>query len=337
MSPDAQPPAPAGAPHPSATARLADPTTRGILRALGEASGTPLTSAMIADRHPQMPTARLIRDRLRDLEQGGIVETIHGHHDAARSGSELFWQLTVPGMELYRLGALIARIVLQAMGIETTATPETRERIVHTTLGAMADPQTMRVGRVLASARGPLDPSELERLCAPTPRRTLYRRLSLLVDAGVVKRETTREVPRRTRYQLVERWRPVAGALLLAAWWELRHDKAEERGRSFDLSGLLRVALPSVRLRDGHRPGRLRWQVTDGERVVSEVDVEARGGGLEQPANEATPDATAAGTPRAWASALVTDHTDDLAIDGDAALVNDVLTALRAAALRYLR
>ncbi len=240
-------------------------------------------------------------------------------------------------MELYRLGSLIARIVLQAMKIDGTASQETRERIVQTTLSAMSDAQTIRVGRVLASASGPLDPTELEELCAPIPRRTLYRRLSLLVDAGVVQRETTREVPRRTRYQLVERWRPVAGALLLSAWWELRHDKAEERGRSIDLAGVLSVALPTVRLRDQHRAGRLRWQVTDGETVVSEVDLIAHGGTLEQPSSSGTPDATAAGNPRAWATALVTDHTEDLSISGDEHLVHDVLTALRAAALRYLR
>lgn len=336
MSPERTHPDAPGSPHPSATARLADATTRGILKTLGEAGERALTSAMIADQHPQMPTQRLVRDRLRELERGGIVQVID-QPTTAKSGSELFWRLTTPGMELYRLGSLIARIVLQAMGIEATARAETRERIVQTTLSAMADPQTLRVGRVLASATTPLDPGELEALCAPLPRRTLYRRLSLLVDAGVVSRETTREVPRRTRYQLVERWRPVAGALLLSAWWELRHDQAEKRGRSIDLSGLLSVALPTVRLKESHRTGRLRWQVTDATGIVSEVDVEAADGALRLPAIDGAPNATAAGTPRAWATALVTDHVEDLDISGDADLVHDVLGALRAAALRYLR
>lgn len=327
-------PAEPSARGPSATALLADRTSRAVVLTLGEARGRSLSAPAITEQGMIEGTPRLVRDRIRDLERAGILEPEPEPHPGNTPGR---WRLTAAGRDLYRLQSLLTRIVAHAAKLSATTSSGAREHVVELTLKGLSDPVVVQIARCLA-AHGPLDPVGLEMACRPTPRRTLYRRLSPLVAGGVVVRTTSRQVPRSTHYELAQRWRPVAAILMLSAWWESRHRAAAGHGVAVDLEGLLIAIAPVVRLGQSAGAGPVRWVVdhpsadpvplllADGDRLRLESDP-----------TDAEPIATVVGTPSAWTEALVTDQRAGLSFVGEAQLAGEVLEAVRAALLMYIR
>ncbi|MBJ7472661.1 MAG: hypothetical protein JHD16_15245 [Solirubrobacteraceae bacterium] len=320
-----------------ATAILADGPSRAIVLALGEARARGVEALAVTEQSIADTTPRLVRDRLRALERANIV--IIAERAAANGQAPSRWSLTPAGRDLYRLHSLMTRIVSHAADLHATTPTDVREGALDLALESLVDPVVRRIATALAMADRPLDPVALEAACAPVPRRTLYRRLGPLVDHGVVLRHTGRTVPRSTSYELAERWRPVAAIPVLSAWWESRHWQRHAGGAPQDLAGILHAILPMARI-DADRAGqRLRWAVeAEGERQSATLLV--RDGHLLVAADDQAdqaPAAEAAGTPAAWATAMITDGTADLTISGDEALAREAINAVRAALLAYIR
>lgn len=324
----------------SALALLADRPSRVVITVLGEADERALAIPELTRRAQDAGSARLVRDRLRALDRAGVVAPADPIVPPATPGPT--WGLTDAGRDLHRLYGVIGRIALGAMnageGRGGTLPARIREQTVDAILTALCDPVVIQIGRCLSA--GPLEASELEEACRPTARRTLYRRLDLLVGGGVVVRHTIREMPRRTMYELAERWRPGVAILLLGAWWEWRHSTPADPLQAADLEGLLRMIGPLVEPPASREGARMRWTVTSaGEPTPVLVDIVR--GGLRVGGREENPEAKVEvevrGPAGAWASALVTGESHGLQAQGDMRLAEDVGASLRAALLVYLR
>lgn len=305
---------------------LADRSSRAIVVALGDARGTPRSAAsIVAASHVGQPLKlRLVRDRLRELERAGVVAA--ADVDPAVHGPGLHWVLTGSGQDLHRLQSVMQHVVADAAHLDDATPDPVRDQVVERTLQALADPGVARVVAALAAGTE-LDPTELEARCRPTPRRTLYRRLDVLVSGGVVVRETTRGVPRRTRYSVAPSWRQAAVLPLLAAWWESRHGDAEG---PVDVEGPLRIVLPTVRATHLPTGARVVWMVDQGD-AGQRFRLDVEGGRLALARAQAGEPADAAitGSQRGWTAALVADQLDGLQITGDRRLASAMLEAVR--------
>lgn len=328
---------------PPAVTLLADRANRTIIATLAEARGRPLSAADITDRSPLDFAARLIRDRVRGLVRSGIaVAAVPGKTDR---WAEPRWVLTDAGEDLNRLEPLIARIATRATGRTALIRSSYRDEVVEKTLAALADPVVLQIVRCLAET-GPVGPLELEALCAPTPRRTLYRRLGVLVDGGAVLRTTTPRVPRTTVYAIDDRWRPASAIVLLAGWWQGRHNHPVGAIDAFDLEGLVLSVLPSVRIAGVSDGSELAWDVTLADGGGASTHFEVAGHRLriaasaspsDGPSRTTPPVTRTSGSPAAWSTALVNDRRGELTTEGDAGLADAVLTAVRSALLAYVR
>jgi DNA-binding HxlR family transcriptional regulator len=321
---------------PTVTRILRDPTNRGIIGLLGEEKGRSLDVAELQSKALPDAPSRFLRDRLRLLADLGVVE--RGPEAYPRVvGATSAWTLTPAGRDLHRIHAVISRIVTRAGAPKVAGSSIRRDRAIEAALDALADPAMLVILGTLAAAPGAIDPDALEEACRPVARRTLYRRLRVLQDEGLVTRLVTHEVPRRTHYVLQDRWRPVAGVLLLSAWWELRHGPPGTA--SIDLTTLLHLVAPVARSPRG-TVGSTRWTLTTGGETQT-TEVSLGDGGLhvdDAPASPApAPGATIAGPPLGWAAALVTDDRSGLTIEGDAALADAAITSARAGLLAYVR
>lgn len=317
-----------------AIAALADQASRAIVIALGEARGTALSAAeIVAASHIAVTLKlRLIRDRLRELERAGVVAA--ADVDPATHGPGLHWVLTASGQDLHRLLSVMQHVVADAAELDESMAAPVRDRVVGRTLKALGDPGVMRIVTALA-AGAELDPTALEERCLPTPRRTLYRRLDVLVSNGVVRRTTTRGVPRRTHYTIAQSWRQAAVLPLLAAWWEGRHGAAAQ---PVDVEAPLRIVLPNVRVARLPGGARVLWIVDQGT-ATQRLCLEADDGQLRMctAPEPADVDATTTGTPQAWTAALVADQLGELQVTGDRQLAQTVLEAVRAALFASVR
>lgn len=323
-------------------ALLADDTTRAIIVLLGEEQAR---SGPIAVSEAPLPgsSPRLIKDRLRALRRRGIVEPAEVTRDVA--GAPARWSLTAAGLDLYRVQTLMTRVAVRAAGLGDQATPRARDVALGATLEALSDPVVLAIADALAHSDGPMSPEALQTRCSSVSRRTLYRRLSLLVDQGAVTRTHSRSVPRTTTYAFVQRWRPVAAIPLLAAWWAQRHGDARSPGSLFpaavsgqpDLDRLVALVLPLVSQKPrGPVGSRTSWSVTGPGAGVPVVLV-ATPEGLALSAVTDGAEARAEGAADAWVAALVADQTDGLSFGGNLALARDTVHAVRAALLAYVR
>ncbi len=342
---DARPPT-----RPSAIHVLADPVNRAVVLALGEAHDQGIESLVVTEEALADATPRLIRSRLRDLERAGIVEAASAGPNQPRQ-----WLLTTAGRDLFRLHALMTRIVLRASRLPAASPPVLRERAVAAALSAFADPVVMQITRVLAAASGPIGPTALEEGCQPVARRTLYRRLTPLLEAGVVERTSGRTVPRTTFYALTDRWRPTAAVPMLAAWWESRHWSETPGFAPSSFAGVLQAALPLARMEGVHHGKRVLWRVTDadgaplasGALAVDGDRLRAVAAGHESLGvgddassgsdSEAIIVSEVSGSAMAWGAAMVSDRRDDLILSGDATVTQAAIAAVRAVLLAYVR
>lgn len=310
---------------------LADRATREIIGTLGDAPEQSFDAPQIAGAIDVAVSGRLVRDRLRVLERGALVVATSR---AASDGSEpTRWALTESGRDLHRLLSLITRITTHAARLPDAAPSSAVDPVVGCALSTLADHAVVGVLRALVAVPE-LDPLALEAACPFVPRRTLYRRLGPLVDAGVVIRETTRQVPRKTRYSFADRWRPAVAILVLIAWWEGRHPIPGGPPTVIDFEGVVTAIGPAVRLRrTTSAEVRLRLAVDDhrfdviAARTVRCAPVDPAAG----------PAATISGSTRAWMGALVEGQRQELAVTGDAAEAEQLVAGLRAALLAYVR
>lgn len=319
---------------PTVTRLLHDAANRTIIAALAEDREEPLDLAGLqAHALPSSPV-RFLRDRLRQLADAGVVSRVEERGPRA-TGATATWALTHAGRDLHRIHAVIVRIVTRAGAPRVAASTRRRDAAVEAALDALADPATLRILRELAGTEEPLDPDALEAACAPVTRRTLYRRLRVLQDEGLVSRLVTHQVPRRTHYALQDRWRPVAGVLLLSSWWELRH--GADHTAELDLALLLQLVAPVAKTR---AQGITVCTVSDATEPAG-VLLELAGGQLraqrQSSGSAVQPDATISGTGLAWAAALVTDARDGLTISGTPELADATIASVRAALLAYVR
>ncbi|MDQ8045629.1 MAG: helix-turn-helix domain-containing protein [Solirubrobacteraceae bacterium] len=316
-------------PERAASVLLAEGARRAVIAILG-AHGGPLASAVIAERAPLDVTPRLIRDRIRELERHGVLSPV----DQTPGGTGR-WQLTTAGQELFRLLALMTRIVTNAAGLRPNTSAATRDRAVGRALDALTDPVVLTILREL-SEKVALSPPALEARCRPTPRRTVYRRLTPLVEAGVVVRSTTGQVPRSTAYTLNDDWRPAAAIQLLSTWWSTRHPQVAGAVEDPDLDGLLHSILPRTKLTKGFH-GSVLWVVTGSPRDPLRLSAHGQTISLDFSTPEHPTDATIQGGAADWAAGLVSGNRDGLTTSGDRDLADAVFAAVRAAALSYVR
>ncbi len=324
------------APEPDpVVALLADPTLRALLIRLGESQARD-GGAVAVMEEPVDATPRQVQERLRVLRRQGLIAAEESPRPMR--GAPTRWQLTPAGRDLYRLQALMMRLVARAGRLSTGPGAE-QDEALDRTLRALADPATLAVISALAGQSGPTSPDVLVSACAPIPRRTLYRRLSLLVEWSVVARINNRTVPRTTSYLLRPEWRPAAAIPVLAAWWDQRH-RGELAADRIDLQGLLALAVPMVHW--GQPPAAvgtaIQWAVTgEGARPAVTLLVTADGLALEAGAPPADVATRASGSAGAWAAALVTDRVDELEFQGDHRLARTTVNAVRAALLTHVR
>lgn len=320
----------------SAAGLLADDASRAVLLALGEPPPDGDAGWAITEQPLPGLTPRVIRERLRDLERSGLAEIVE--RGPANGGAPSLWGLTTAGRDLFRLQALIARIVARASEPKAVARRTAEERAIGQTVGWFADPVTVQILRALAIAGEPLGPVSLEQAVDPVPRRTLYRRLTPLLDEGAVVRITGHTVPRSTWYELGDRWRPAAAIPVLCTWWESRHWTDEGPSTTFDPEGVIHTIAPLVRL-DRKRPARDVRLGFGGPATQRSLVLRVSGDRISTGVSSDAPDvdATASGGDTAWAAALVTDGSGRLQLDGDADLARAVIIAIRAALLTYVR
>ena len=317
---------------------LADEVSRSLLIALGDAHARGLGGLAVTEEPLPGTTPRVVRERLRELERAGVVEVTE--RAAAGGGLTPARRSPAAGRDLHRLLSLITRIVARASTPRAVARRSAEDRAVGDVLGWFADPASVQVLRALATTAAPVGPVALEEAAFPTPRRTVYRKLRPLLDAGAVTRIPGRTVPRSTQYELADRWRPVAAIPVLGAWWEIRYWPGEAAAGTIDLTGVMHSIAPQVRV-NAHYEGRqvdfgfdsglpaaqtLRAGLSDERIRLSEP-----------PPGASAADAAAHGTNGAWATALVTDRTDGLTLEGDQTLARDAINGVRAALLAYVR
>lgn len=316
---------------PTVTRLLGDASNRALISALASLGDRATEVAELQARALPDTPVRFVRDRLRALSQASVVARPDG-------GSGSGWLLTPAGQDLHRIYAVATRIVARAGGGVVAATPTPtfeHEHAVNAALQALSDPAVLLIVGQLASASTPLDPDELEHACEPIARRTLYRRLRVLQDEGLVERLVTHQVPRHTHYAINDHWRPVAGVLLLASWWELRH--VPEGAAALDLLTLLALVAPVAAAPRG-TAGVVQCRVDDPV-AAPPIAAHLADGGLQirRAAAEVPHDAAIGGTSRAWAAALVAGDRAGLTIEGDATLADACIASVRAALLAYVR
>jgi hypothetical protein len=157
----------------------------------------------------------------------------------------------------------------------------------------------------------------------------------------VVERHVTHEVPRRIRYELGDRWRPLVVLLVLAAWWEWRHGGPDDHALASDLEGLGYAIAPLVHAPTALEGARIRW-IADAADSTSTVIFVASGGrlrahGAESALPSGAEDAHVSATPGEWCTALISGGHEGLRVTGDAALAIRLGTAVRDVLLRPLR
>lgn len=311
-----------------------------MLVALAEAHARGPAGIAITEEPLPGTTPRVVRERLRELERASVVAVV-GRGEPVR-GAPTHWALTDAGRDLHRLLSLINRIVTRASSARSISRQAGEDRAVAEALGWFADPGSLRVLGALAAAHGSVGPVALEAAAQPMPRRTLYRRLRPLLDAGAVIRIPGHTVPRTTHYELADRWRPVAAIPVLGAWWESRHWPAEVAARTIDLRGVVHCIAPQVRLAERHAGRRVAFEFGDSPEGGAPITFEVTSAGISVDTDTSDgpvshPDARVAGTNAAWSAALVTDRGDGLRFEGDEALARDAIVAVRAALLAYVR
>lgn len=321
---------------------MADEASRTVLVALGDAHARGIDGFAITEEPLPETTPRVVRERLRDLERAGVVRPVE--REEAGRGAPSNWALTDAGRDLHRLLSLITRIVTRAASPRSVTRRASEERAVAEALGWFADVGTLRILGALAAAAEPVGPTTLEAATAPLPRRTLYRRLRPLLDAGAVTRIPGHTVPRSTSYELADRWRPVAALPVLGAWWESRHWPADVAAATVDLTGVAHCIAPQVRLASRHAGRRVQFAFGSALGEASPITFEVAAAGIVAQTTstahgtDAQPvDASISGTNAAWSTALVTDRSDGLQLAGDEMLARDSIVALRAALLAYVR
>jgi DNA-binding HxlR family transcriptional regulator len=311
---------------------LADLTAH---RRVGEAS---VTLEELAQRLRPRLSTRSARKTLAVLERAGVVER-HASGDPARP-ARTEWTLREHGVDLQHLSELMVRIVTTTLGDVTSVDARDQEAMTCRVLAALNDPTTVRVLRTVAI--GPRFAGELEVACAAvTARRSLYRRLTRLVRAGVLERHATHEVPRRIAYELTPRARPLALLFVLAAWWEVRHGGPNEELLAFDLDSVIHAVAPLVHPSPVLEGAQVGW-VVDGGASRSALALTVVGGRLEvaripsaRPAS--FEDARVHAPPDAWCAALIERDLSGLRTSGDSVVARRIGQEIRQVLLAPLR
>lgn len=317
---------PASAPTRRPLELLGDPVIRMLLTEL-EGNDTARSTQELAERVMLGLTQRQLRDKLRDAAGDGIVTG-----ETPQPGQPRIWRMTDNGRDLARLLAIARRVTSRAMNVAPDAPSVLHDRALDRLLAWTADPIILKIAGALAD-RGPIETSVVAERCADIPRRTMYRRLAPLVEAGAVQHTTQHTMPRSTSYELNMRYRALVSLPLVAAWWEARHSSGPVTVP--DVACMLRVAMPLVRIPRGEL-ATLRWETTEPDRAFTTV---RRAGATQlSTLREAAPSPTVTLTGRQidWVAALVTGEHQDIQITGDPQLGQRALQAMRAAMLQYV-
>lgn len=316
---------PAAAPTRPPLELLRDPVVRLLLTELD--GDTTLSTQALAERARLGLNQRQLRDKIRDAATDGVVAA-----DTPPPGQPRIWRTTATGRDLARLLAIARRVSSRAVGVSPDAPSVLHDRALDQLLGWTADASILKIAGALAD-RGPVETSLLAARCADIPRRTMYRRLAPLVDAGAVQHSTQHTMPRSTRYELTTRYRALVALPLVAAWWEARHSPGPIAVP--DVSCMLRVAVPLVRMPRGEQCT-LQWTTSEPDRSFTTVQREGGTQLTTVPTPDSSPTANLAGRQIDWIAALVTGDTDGIELAGDQQLARRALQAMRAAMLQYV-
>jgi DNA-binding HxlR family transcriptional regulator len=284
-------------------------------------------------------TPRALRDHLGQLARWGVVRAVRAARtDGAAGRAIVGWALEPGGRELHRVSALMTRVVSTTLRLPPHVDADKRDEVARLVIATLDDPIVVEVVRTLAVH--PYFAGELEAACSGVaPRRSLYRRLNRLIEVGAIERHSTHEVPRRTRYELADAWRPLALLLLLGAWWEWRHADPTENALASDLEALTHAVAPRTSVDRGLDGVEVRW-VVEQPGNVREVRLVGASGRLRaergSAADDAATDAVVRASPDAWCAALITKDRSGLAVQGDAGLAAQVGEAVRLALLAPL-
>lgn len=310
---------------------LSDPATRLVLEAIGDARGRPQTTASLMENAaPRGFNARLTRDRLRQLQRENLA--VPSASGAGQSATTTRWTLTPTGRELQRTLAIVTRVLGNA-ATRAPAIPDRPSTVLDVAFHSLADPATARVLTILGEHPGEVSPSVLEHAAAPVSRRTMYRRLADLGDAGIALHITHRTVPRTSSWEMSPGWRSAASVPMLLAWWDWRRSGIPDSAAA-QVRALVATILPTVHTRP-EQSGTVEWTFVGPTRTAT-LGIEVAGRAARQQPS-AHPTATASGEAITWLEALVAGRREGISTVGDTELSASTLNAVRAALFTDVR
>lgn len=234
--------------------------------------------------------------------------------------SKVVYSLTKPcGQELHDL--------VEAYAVASLTRLPNGEIDAHAwgSLALLAD--LWEAGMIEELNQGPRSPTELSRGPHGLSYHQVSRRASLFAIGGFI--EELQDNGRRRRYALTQRARRAIALIVGIGRWRQRHlvGEGELAMTPGEATTALRTALPLVALPE--RAGkRLRIEF-DTENVWVQIDADGRLCDSEPLASDV--DGKARGQVEAWLDALVTGSTAGIRVEGDAALIETLLSRLHMA------
>jgi hypothetical protein len=188
-----------------------------------------------------------------------------------------------------------------------------------------------RVKSIVRALSGdPLQPSELERRLK-IPRSTLYARLRLLAEVGLLRHGERTSFPRIVEYGLTDPGRVVSARRILTDRRQRRELAPDGHQRGEELADVLRLLAPVARA-PAEVEGTCALRKRRPHRRALELWIVARGGRLElceQGPPQSRPAASITASSPSWDDALLSGVADGLRVSGDRTLAEAALEALR--------
>jgi DNA-binding HxlR family transcriptional regulator len=288
-----------------------------ILRAL-EQEPMPLPDLRLAVGSPPQTT---MRNYLKSLEQGGIVER---HAEEGFPGA-VEYELARPGRALTNVAAVLQKwLDSSPHGPLTLGSGAAKNAIK-----ALVDGWSTALVRALAAR--PLSLTELSRLIPGINYPSLERRLREMRVAGLIN--ACAGEGRRTPYRLAIWLRQATAPLTAAAEWERRFDPESSAALArLDVEAAFLLSVPVLRLQEEHSGlCRLAVELSPSQDPAG-VIVTVEAGRIVQCASRqgGRADGWVVGSPSSWTSSLLRGDVSGLEIGGDYGLGRALIDRLHA-------
>jgi DNA-binding HxlR family transcriptional regulator len=297
---------------------LAAPLNCHILHSLAEGSKQQIELR----RETGAPAQTTLRGQLKKLADAGTISKQRRN----RFPGVLEYELTEAGHDLLFVASVLERWLDDSSGPPLTLGGDAAKAAIK----AFAEGWSTSMLRALAAR--PLSLTELDSVIAALSYPALERRLGAMRLAGQVEPFPSKN-GRGTPYTVTGWMRSGVAPLLAAARWEQRHQPSDAPSLTgIDAETAFLLAAPLLRCGTGVA-GTCQIVVeipTEGRRRLAGVAMEIAGGRATSCSTRLRghPEASASGPPLAWLEAMVEGATGKLEVNGDSALVHEVLRAL---------